>query len=213
MMSGDTDAVASHREGRSDPPRHHLSYLSISQCENHLAAETELGVGCVKLGHFVWLPQEESSRKKRGLIILSEFFFCLIFPSWQGRFQLWIEKKFMLSRAVLVLVTTHAACFTAPSSLPTRSGGENNRQDTFPSPECKEQSQIGSFLDESSFQTWNKRSRGSDYLLWTSCMRNLRSSGQPAYSIARKSKTKNVLQLPRNGTVFKDQGHSRVQGC
>lgn len=81
MMSGDTDAVASHREGRSDPPHHHLPYLSISQSKNHLAAETELGVGGVKLGHFVWLPQEESSRKKRGFIILSEFFFCLIFPS------------------------------------------------------------------------------------------------------------------------------------
>lgn len=77
------------------------------------------GYRSVKSGHFDCTgPRRESSRKERGLIIPSEFFLCLIFPSWQGSFKLRIQKKFVLSRTVLVLVITHAAgptlsCFFA----------------------------------------------------------------------------------------------------
>lgn len=60
---------------------------------------------------------------------------------------------------------------------------KNNREDTFSSPVCEEPSQTESLIDESSFQTWRKRSKGRDYLpgswphaehraghIWSTCL-------------------------------------------
>lgn len=92
----------------------------------------------VKSGHFDCTgPRRESGRKKRGLIIPSEFFLCLIFPSWQGRFKLRIQKKFVLSRTVLVLVITHAAGPTISCFFATRNGSLGTTEErAHLSPQC-----------------------------------------------------------------------------
>lgn len=120
--SGVPGMVPSHREGGSDPhavPSPVWASRKVRILRKHKLKSRQEGEAKT-----FWLhcPRRQNSRKKKGLIILPQFFLCLIFPTWQGRCKLWIEKKLTLSRAVLGLVATHAARPTVPGSLTTIGG-------------------------------------------------------------------------------------------
>lgn len=185
IKSGIPGAVPNHKEVWSDPMSPSLQYEHWLPTWHQLQHKLIWG-SRVKPGHFDCTgPRRKSSREKRGLIILSDCFLCLIFPSWQERFKLWTQKKFMLPRTVLVLVMTPAA---GPHNLHfphhyQQFSEKNNREDTFSSPVCEEPSQTESLIDESSFQTWRKRSKGRDYLARFEPHAEHRAgtSGQPAH--------------------------------
>lgn len=104
-------------------------------------------------------PRRRSSRRKWGLIILLEFFLCIIFPFWQRRFKLWIEKKKIHSVKSCSCFCDNTCSQAQYPLLPhhyQQFSGGNNHSDTFSSLECKEQSQGRSFPDEPSFQTWTE---------------------------------------------------------
>lgn len=184
IKSGIAGAVLSHLEGQSDPMSPSLQYEHWLPTWHQLQHTLIWGRG--KPGHFDCAsPRRKSIREERGLIILSEFFLCRIFPVWQGRFKVWTQKKFMLPRAVLGLVTTPAAGPTISISLTAinNSVGKTIERTHFP-PQCvKSKAKLGHWSMNPHFQPGGREAKEgitypvSDHMLST----GLGTSGQPAH--------------------------------